>query len=376
METNKPQFLKAERKQAKVKLAITGPSGSGKTYSALAMAAGLGKKIAVIDTENKSASLYADTAGMPAFDVLEIESPYTTEKYTAAIDAAVAAGYDILVIDSLTHAWAGEGGLLDQKETIDRTDAKGSSYTHWAGITKKHEKLKAKLLQTNIHMIVTMRSKQDYLITEGGQGGKGSVRKVGLAPIQRDGMEYEFAVVFDMVMSHEATISKDRTGLFDGQVFQPSKKTGETIMAWLTSGKAPAPVLVPPKATAAAKAPAAQDPAEQAKEKAIDEETGVAAAEQAATEMPEDATAGQDPIIYRTWTAKGDTRPHAVIFKKNGWRWSSKDTAWTHDDSKPELDKTQPWLAPIGKTAGITITMKQHKSQEFIDAILAQEGGR
>ena len=248
------------------------------------------------------------------------------------------------MIDSLTHAWAGEGGLLDQKETIDRTDTKGSSYTHWATISKKHEKLRASLLQSDIHLVATMRSKQDYLIVEGdGKNGKGSVRKVGLAPIQREGMEYEFTVVFDMVMSHEATISKDRTGLFDGQVFQPNKKTGETISTWLASGK---------EAVTGSSKPVATAKAEPTPEKA-----------KASTPAPEKKSEPAQPgaKIYRTWHANGDTRPHAVAFKKNGWQWVPKDTTWIHGDMSKEIDKTQPWLVTIGKLAGVKVTFYENK---------------
>lgn len=243
-------FKKAERKQSKLKIALTGPSGSGKTYSALEMASGMGKKIALIDTENGSAALYSDRF---EFDTLEIEPPYTVPKYIDAIKAAVAAGYEVCVIDSLTHAWAGEGGLLAKKESLDQRG--GNSYTNWAGITKEHEAFKAILLNSDIHLICTMRSKQDYVL-EVNEKGKSSPRKVGLAPIQRDGMEYEFTTVFDIAMDHHALASKDRTGLFDGQIAKISKTTGETLMKWLAGGKvvekpAPAPAQEQPKQTPA-----------------------------------------------------------------------------------------------------------------------------
>lgn len=224
-------FKKAERRQAKLKLALTGPSGSGKTMSALFLASGIGEKIAVIDTENSSASLYADRF---EFDTLTLEPPYTIQKYVEAIRAAQAAGYDVLVIDSLSHAWAGAGGLLAKKEALDARG--GNSFANWGGISKEHEQFKAMLLNCNIHLICTMRSKQDYVL-EINEKGKSAPRKVGLAPIQREGMEYEFTTVFDLGMDHNAQASKDRTGLFDGQIFQPSKATGETLMNWLQEAK-------------------------------------------------------------------------------------------------------------------------------------------
>lgn len=223
-------FKKAEKRQAKLRLALTGPSGAGKTYSALKIAAGMGKRIAVIDTENHSAALYADEF---EFDTLEIEPPYTIDKYLDALQAAVDAKYDVLVIDSISHAWAGEGGLLEKKGAMDARG--GNSYTNWAPITKEQEKFKAALLNCDIHLIVTMRSKQDYVV-EMNDKGKSSPRKVGMAPIQRDGMEYEFTMVLDIGMDHNASISKTRVRSFDGRIFVPSEKTGEELLAWLNNG--------------------------------------------------------------------------------------------------------------------------------------------
>lgn len=224
-------FRKAERKQAKLKLALTGPSGSGKTMSSLYLAKGVGKKIALVDTENASASLYADRF---EFDTVVLTPPYTIAKYIEAIKSAESLGYDVLIIDSISHAWAGDGGLLAKKESLDARS--GNSYTNWGGITKEHEQFKAMLLNCNIHLICTMRSKQDYVL-ELNEKGKQAPRKVGLAPIQRDGMEYEFTTVFDVAMDHHAQASKDRTGLFDGQLFKISTETGENLMKWISEGK-------------------------------------------------------------------------------------------------------------------------------------------
>lgn len=234
------EFKKAERKRAWLKLALTGPSGSGKTLSALLMAAGTGCRIAVIDTENGSASLYSNRA---VFDVVEIDPPYTVEKYIEAIQTAVKQGYEILIIDSISHAWAGEGGLLQQKEALDERGAGGdkknkNSYTNWASITKQHEKFKAWLLAADIHLICTMRSKQDYVLGEGNKPVK-----VGMAPIQREGMEYEFTTVLDIAMNHTALATKDRTSLFGSRIFQPSEETGAELMSWLMSGKEPEYVI-------------------------------------------------------------------------------------------------------------------------------------
>jgi hypothetical protein len=233
------KFQRAERKRAKIKVAITGPSGAGKTYSALTMATGLGQKIAVIDTENDSASLYSDRF---EFDTLVISPPYTIQKYLDAIGAAQEEGYDVLIIDSITHAWAGEGGLLSKKEALDARG--GNSFSNWAGITKEHEAFKANLLVSDIHLICTMRSKQDYVL-DAGDKGKTTPRKVGLAPIQREGMEYEFTTVFDIAMDHNASTSKDRTGLFDGVTAKITKDTGKRLQQWLNGAKVDAPVRTP-----------------------------------------------------------------------------------------------------------------------------------
>jgi len=228
---NTKTFSKAEKKKAWMKVAITGPSGSGKTYSALLMASGMGKRVAVIDTENGSASLYADEF---EFDVLEIDPPYTVRAYIDALQAAIAANYEVVVIDSISHAWAGEGGLLQQKEEADARGGKGerNKFTNWGQVTKQHEQFKASLLKADIHMIVTMRSKQDYVLAEGN-----IPKKVGMAPIQREGMEYEFTTVLDMAMNHSAQSSKDRTKLFDGKIFIPTRQSGEQLIQWLNSGK-------------------------------------------------------------------------------------------------------------------------------------------
>lgn len=224
-------FKKAERKKVKLKIAITGPSGSGKTFSALELASGLGKKIALIDTENDSASLYSDRF---AFDTLALDPPYTIDKYRAAIELAQKEKYEVLVIDSISHAWAGEGGLLAKKEALDARG--GNSYTNWGGITKEHEGFKSSLLTADLHLICTMRSKQDYVL-ETNEKGKQAPIKIGLAPVQRDGMEYEFTTVFDVAMDHNAKPSKDRTGLFDSKLEKITAKTGEAFMEWLASAK-------------------------------------------------------------------------------------------------------------------------------------------
>lgn len=225
-------FNKAQRKKAKLRLGITGPAGSGKTYGALLIAFGLGGKIALIDTENGSGDLYS---ALGDYDIGYIKAPYTVEKYLQAIHEAESAGYDIIIIDSLSHAWSGEGGLLDQQSRIAATSRSGNSYTAWRQITPMHNKLIDTMLASPAHIIATMRSKTEYVQTEN-ERGKMEIRKVGLAPVQREGMDYEFGVVFDLGVNHLASVSKDRTGIFDGQIFKLSQDTGKILHKWLDEG--------------------------------------------------------------------------------------------------------------------------------------------
>lgn len=247
-------FKKAEKKRIPLKIALTGPSGSGKTFSALAIAKGMGGKIAVLDTENGSASLYSDRFD---FDVVEMSPPFLTEKYATVVTEAEKAGYDILIIDSITHAWAGEGGLLEQKEAADARGGKGekNKYANWAAVTKKHEAFKSKLLHSKIHVICTMRSKQDYVLD-----ADNKPKKVGMAPIQRDGMEYEFTCVFDMAADNSAAASKDRTGLYKGKIFTPTEETGAELMVWRANNAIEVPPPPEPKKAAPVTEPA-QTPA-------------------------------------------------------------------------------------------------------------------
>jgi hypothetical protein len=228
-------FQQAKRQQAFLKMALTGPSGSGKTMSALLMASGLGSKIAVLDSENGSASLYSSVVD---FDTAPLSPPFTTEKYIQAIQFAEKNGYDVLIIDSLTHAWSGPGGLLEQKEQMDSRG--GNSFANWAKITPKHNALMSAILHSKVHVIATMRSKQDYVLAD--KNGKQVPQKVGLAPQQREGAEYEFTTVLDIAMNHEAESSKDRTGLFDGKLFKITKETGIALKNWLDSAE-PVPLV-------------------------------------------------------------------------------------------------------------------------------------
>jgi hypothetical protein len=228
------EIRKAERKKAKLRLGLAAPSGAGKTYSALQLAFGLRGKIGLIDTEHGSGDLYAH---LGEYDIIGIEAPYTVAKYLQAIKAFEQAGYTTIIIDSLSHAWAGDGGLLDKQGKI-ADSGKANGFAAWRTITPEHNALVEAMLRSPCHIIATMRAKQEYVL-ETNDKGKQTPKKVGMAPVQRDGMEYEFTVMLDIDMNHVASASKDRTSLFDGQYFKISQDTGATLLQWLESGAEP-----------------------------------------------------------------------------------------------------------------------------------------
>lgn len=230
------QFTKAVRKRAKLRLALTGPSGSGKTYGALMLAKGIGGRIAVIDSEHGSASLYSHLC---EFDTLELAPPYSPERYIAAIKAAEQAGYDVIVIDSTTHEWSGSGGCLEINEQTARSKFSGNTWSAWNDTTPRHRAFIDAMLQSSAHIIATGRSKTETAQTEG-PNGKKKVVKLGMKTEQRDGFEYEFTVVLDIVHDgHYATASKDRTGLFAGDPKALSEATGAQLREWLETGAVP-----------------------------------------------------------------------------------------------------------------------------------------
>ncbi len=226
-------FVKAVRKQAKLRLALTGPSGSGKTYSAILLAKGMGGKLAVIDTEHGSASLYCD---LMEFDVMELAAPYTPERYIAAIQAAEKAGYDALLIDSITHEWNGTGGMLQANEKLALSKYKGNTWSAWSESDPRHRTFVDAILQTKMHVIVTMRSKTETS-SEKDSNGKTKILQLGMKAEQRDGIIYEFTTVLDLVHGgHFATATKDRTGIFGGDPQVITSDTGKAIMDWLATG--------------------------------------------------------------------------------------------------------------------------------------------
>ena len=239
-------FKKAIRKQAFLRLALMGTAGSGKTYTALLLAKHLGcRKIAVIDSERGSAKLYSDLVD---FDVCELES-FAAERYIDAIVFAERAGYDCIIIDSLSHAWAGKDGILEYKDKrTDVSRSKDSFGAGWRDATPLHNKLVDSILAFKGHVIATLRTKTEYVL-EAGANGKMTPRRVGMAPVQRDGVEYEFTVVGDFIEAEKLEITKTRCSALAGQLLtRPGREMAETLVAWLNSGEAEttAPLPVPP----------------------------------------------------------------------------------------------------------------------------------
>lgn len=236
------KFIKAERKKAKLRLALAGPSGSGKTYSALLIAKGIGGPVAVVDTERGSAELYAGNANIGLdYDVMQLAPPYHPNRYIEAIKAAQQASYNVVIIDSGSHAWMGEGGMLDEVDKASKAN-RGNSMAGWKAVAPVEKRFLDAIIGTDIHIIMTLRTKTEWEISKDEKTGKTKPVKVGLKPEQRVGIEYEFTIVFDLsVDGNVATASKDRTDLFMGQYFTPTVETGTTLLDWLNQGsEAPA----------------------------------------------------------------------------------------------------------------------------------------
>lgn len=231
---SKFQFQKATKQQMKARVAISGPAGSGKTTNALQFAKALVKsldKVAVIDTERGSASLYADR--FSGFATLDFTPPYDPRLLCDAIDAAAASGFECLVIDSLSHFWSGEGGVLEQ---VDK--AGSNKFTNgWGTLTPVQNRMVEKILAYPGHVIVTLRSKTAYAVDS--SGGKAIPRKVGQAPIQRDGLEYEFTLVLDLDRDHSVGISKTRCAALETTGFVSGTELPNlinTFITWLGEG--------------------------------------------------------------------------------------------------------------------------------------------
>lgn len=231
-------FKKATKEKQKLRLLLEGASGSGKTYSALIIAQEiaqkLNKKVAFIDTEYGSASLYADKFD---FDTLELEAPFTPEKYINAIKEASECGdYGVLIIDSISHEWSGPGGCLDIQSAL------GGTFNDWKKVTPRHQKFINSILEAKIHIIGCARTKSDYVMEEGlNSKGKATTKpvKVGTKTEQREGLEFEFTTIFRLNQNHVASVSKDRTSIFENKDAVITEQTAIDLLNWLDSGSEP-----------------------------------------------------------------------------------------------------------------------------------------
>ncbi|WP_310595484.1 AAA family ATPase [Flavobacterium sp.] len=225
------KLQKAERHQVKLRIGLSGPSGFGKTYSALLLAPGITNdwnKIAIIDTENKSASLYSHLGD---FNVLSLEEPYSPERYLKAIKLCEESEVEIIIIDSISQEWQGRGGCLEIHEQL------GGRFNDWAKVTPRHNAFIVAIVQSKCHIITTTRRKVDYSLDQD-SNGKTKVMKLGMKEITREGFEYELTVNFELLNDkHLASASKDRTGLFMGKPeFIINSNTGKKLINWCNQG--------------------------------------------------------------------------------------------------------------------------------------------
>lgn len=222
---------KATRKQAKIKLSLAGSSGNGKSFSAILLAKGLCNdfsKIAVIDCENYSASLYSHLGD---FNVINLSAPYHPDKYVEAIQLCQQSGMEVIIIDGISPEWSGKGGCLDLHEKETAKMRIPNSFTAWASITPKHQAFIDAIVNSSCHVISTIRSKTEYVLAE--RNGKQIPQKIGMAPITRDGFDFEVTIAFDIDQQHKAFCTKDRSGLFqDREPFIITPDTGRKILEW------------------------------------------------------------------------------------------------------------------------------------------------
>ena len=235
------QIRKARRSATKLRLLLNGPSGSGKTYGGLLVAKGMGcQRVVVIDTEQGSSDLYDSLLD---FDVIDLTPPFTPEAYIEAIDAAEKAGADCIIVDSISHEWNGKGGCLELVDEIARAKFKGNTWSAWSELTPRHRAFIDRMLRSSAHVIATARSKTETAQVD--DHGRKKVVKLGMRVESRDGVEYEFGTVFDLVHDgHFAVASKDRSGLFKGDPKPLSVETGKAFADWLASGTPAASPLV------------------------------------------------------------------------------------------------------------------------------------
>ena len=279
-----------------LRLALTGPSGSGKTYTALKVATEMGfERVGIIDTENRSARRYARSFGQ-RFSCLELDH-FSPRDYIEALHIAVDCGLQVLIIDSLSHAWMGKGGVLELVDQSARRQSRGgaqNSFSGWREVTPEHNRLVEALIRCPVHLLVTMRSKTEWVV-EKDQGGKSVPRKIGTAPVQRDGLEYEFDIVGELNPDHELVVTKTRCSpLTDAVLPRPGAELAQTLRTWLDGAAAAEPTPAPPAELTVVRDAEAPPPEAPPKQPTTMERY---AAELAACTTPEEAAAVRDRLL-------------------------------------------------------------------------------
>lgn len=228
------KLQQAFREKSSMKILLSGPAGSGKTYSSLLLAYGLTSSwadICIVQTEAGSAGLYSH---LGPFNVINLEPPYHPSRFIEAIKLATDAGMKAVIIDSISHEWSGKGGCLELHEQVTQKMKIPNSFTAWANVTPLHQNFIDAIIQCPVHVVCTARAKTEFVMLD--RNGKQTPQKVGLAPITRDGFDYEMSVHLELDQQHQAHCSKDRTGLFmDKNPFVITAETGTKILNWCSN---------------------------------------------------------------------------------------------------------------------------------------------
>lgn len=247
----KNQIHKAERRAVPGLIGMAGPSGSGKTFSALLLAAGLcpeGKRIGLIDTEKGRGEHYADNptikANLPeGYDVLQLEEPYSPERYYQAVDAFIQSGnFGVVIIDSATHEWEGFGGCQDIAE-----NNKLGGLPNWQMAKKEHKRFMRKSLTAPFTTIFCLRAQEKTLVSEVFENGRKKMKftDLGMQPVQEKNFKFEMLIAcmldpvtkFPVADSDFHKVPDDLRGLFQPGRFI-TKQDGEYLKGWISGGKA------------------------------------------------------------------------------------------------------------------------------------------
>ena len=342
------QFRQARKKQLKLRMALIGPAGSGKTYSALNIGQHLGRRVAVIDTEHGSASKYAD---LFTFDVLELES-FHPQMYIDAISAAEQAGYDVLIIDSLSHAWMGKDGALELVDKAAKRSQSGNSFAAWRDVTPLHNNLVEAMLAARLHLVVTMRSKMEY-VQEKDEKGRTQIRKVGLQPVQRDGLEYEFDVVADLDTDNNLIVGKTRCPQLTGVVLpKPGKDIADVLNAWLTDGRPPAEGPQP-KPTLQPSFTSTSAPQTAPRPDAVDNKQSIS------------STISAELRRNLFTTSRAAFIPDEVLQEETQRRFGKSRSA---DLTMPEYEELMAWIAEVAMQDSLADEQGQSAEQETANA--------